>query len=95
MAIKDFLINKQLFLHNMFPPKWRKAIKNNESFNLYPVISISREPGSGGKPIAKLLAKELKFTFYDKQLINLIAKDAKKEKEIIKEFDEKAKSEIS
>lgn len=37
------------------------------------VITISREYGSGGRYVGKLLAKELKIKFYDKELIKLTA----------------------
>ena len=54
-----------------------------------PFITVSREAGSGGKPIAKAVAKKLGFKFYDKQLINMIARKAKKRKQLIKSLDEK------
>jgi cytidylate kinase len=50
---------------------------------------VSREAGSGGKPIAKAVAKKLGFKFYDKQLINMIARKAKKRKQLINSLDEK------
>ena len=37
------------------------------------VITIAREYGSGGRYVGKLLAKELKIKFYDKELIKLTA----------------------
>lgn len=41
-----------------------------------PLITISREMGSGGKTIGKMVAAELGFAFYDKEIINDIAADA-------------------
>ena len=38
------------------------------------VITISREYGSGGRTIGELVAKELRYGFYDKVLIDLAAK---------------------
>ena len=39
------------------------------------VITISREFGSGGRFIGEELAKSLKFTFYDKNIIEQVAKE--------------------
>lgn len=39
------------------------------------VITISREFGSGGRKIAKQLAEELGFAFYDREIINQAAHD--------------------
>ena len=42
----------------------------------YPIITIAREYGSGGRIIAKKLAEELGIGFYDKELITLAAKES-------------------
>ena len=42
----------------------------------YPVITISREYGSGGRVIGKRLAEELGLPFYDKDLITRAAEDS-------------------
>lgn len=39
------------------------------------VITISRETGSGGHTIGKMLAERLGYNFYDKELISLVAKE--------------------
>lgn len=54
-----------------------------------PVIAFSREAGSGGRLIGQLVCKQLKYEFYDKNLIDLIAREAKLEKEVILDLDEK------
>lgn len=54
-----------------------------------PFVTLSREAGSGGTPIAKAVAKKLGFKFYDKKLIELTAKKAKKRKALIATLDEK------
>ena len=41
-----------------------------------PVITISREYGSGGRAIGERLAKELGIPFYDKELIFMAAKES-------------------
>lgn len=55
------------------------------------VITISREMGSGGRPIAYLVEKKLgkDWKVYHKEIIEKIAKQAKLEKALIKEIDER------
>ena len=38
------------------------------------IITISRETGSGGHTVGKMLAERLGYDFYDKELISLVAK---------------------
>jgi len=38
------------------------------------IITISREYGSGGRYVGELLAKELDIPFYDKEIIQMVAK---------------------
>jgi len=56
-----------------------------------PVITISREMGSGGKPIANMVTKRLgeKWKVYDQEIIDEIAKESHLEKKLIKSIDEK------
>ena len=61
-------------------------------FQLAPFITISREAGSGGKLVAQKLAKKLHFSFYDEELIDLVAKTAKKRKAAIAKLDEKQRT---
>ena len=39
------------------------------------IITISREYGSGGRQIGQLVSKKLGMDFYDKELIDLAAKE--------------------
>ncbi|OGD54156.1 hypothetical protein A3J78_00660, partial [Candidatus Beckwithbacteria bacterium RBG_13_35_6] len=57
----------------------------------YPCITVSRETGSGGRLIATLVAKKLKMKFYDKEFVELIAKSARKRKEVIETLDERSR----
>ncbi len=59
-----------------------------------PFITIAREPGSGGHPIGRMVAQELKFQFLDDELLDDIAKSTKKRKEILQDIDEKGRSNI-
>lgn len=40
------------------------------------IITISREFGSGGRVIGQLVAKELGYDFYDKEIIDMAAKES-------------------
>ena len=48
------------------------------------IITISREYGSGGRFVGKLLADELGIPFYDKEIIVMASEDSGFAQEIIK-----------
>lgn len=78
------LIEKNL-LEKIFPQK-KELIRG-----ALPIITISREMGSGGKPIANMVAKRLKenWKVYDQEIIDEIAKESNLEKKLVKSIDEK------
>lgn len=83
------LVNKNLegtSLHQMY---------KNKQYTL-PIITISRERGSGGRPIAYLLAKKLKspWRVYHKDIVEEIAQETALEPELIAELDEHQSSTI-
>lgn len=49
------------------------------------IITISREFGSGGREIGKKLAEKLNIPFYDKELIELSAKESGIDKELFED----------
>ena len=53
----------------------------------YPVITIGRQHGSGGRTVAEMVAKKLDIPLYDKLLIQLIAKESGFAEEYIKDTD--------
>jgi cytidylate kinase len=69
-----------------------KQTPKEEHFFEKPFITIAREPGSGGAPIAKRLAQRLSFTLRDEAIVDELAKSTKKRKTIIKEVDEKGRT---
>jgi CMP/dCMP kinase len=79
------LIEKQLRLwnHGAKKPKTR-----------YPVITISREHGSLGSKIAKQLAKKLGFSFWDQNIVHIIAKNSGLNQTLTESLDEKSNSMI-
>ena len=56
------------------------------------IITISREYGSGGRFIAKKLAEELNFAFYDKELIDMAAKESGLSPEFIEKTEQNLSS---
>ena len=55
------------------------------------IITIGRQFGSGGRLIGEGLAKELGYTFFDKELIHLASKESGLGKEFFERADEKTK----
>jgi cytidylate kinase len=53
------------------------------------VVNIGRQLGSGGKEIGEKLARELKISFYDKELINLASEYSGLCEEFFEKADEK------
>ncbi len=77
------LINKNIettFLHHE---------GQHKDFKL-PLITISRERGSGGRPIAYLLAKKLgkPWQVYHKDIVEEIAHETSLDPDLVKQFDE-------
>lgn len=59
-----------------------------------PCITIARDPGSGGKPIAQKVSEKLKLRFYDEALIDDIARTSNTSPNVIAKIDEKTRSVI-
>ena len=77
----------EIFLKNFFPPK-KLSFKTSGPL---PIITISREMGSGGKSTANLTAAQLgkPWKVYDHELIDKIAKNKELEEELILSIDPK------
>lgn len=56
------------------------------------LVTISREYGSGGRIIGKILAEKLGVTFYDKEIIDLAVEQSGYSRDIIENAELKAKS---
>lgn len=55
------------------------------------VINIGRQLGSGGKPVGELIARRLGIKLYDKELINLAARESGLCPEVFEQADEKGR----
>lgn len=64
----------------------------NQRGDYQPYITISRDPGSGGRPIAELVAKKLKFKLYDKELVYKVSEKIRKPFRLLRKVDEKERS---
>lgn len=53
------------------------------------IITISRQFGSGGREIGKKIAEQLDIPFYDKELIEIAAKESGMDEELFVEDDER------
>lgn len=79
--------------------KWRTLIEDGLDVFDYglesqkikggPVITISREPGSGGSEIARRLAKDLSMDLMGGQIIQHVAESARMSRKVIESLDEK------
>lgn len=58
------------------------------------VITISREFGSGGREIGKLLAKQLGFQYYDSELIRLVAEKSGYTPEYVEQNEQSLKNPV-
>jgi cytidylate kinase len=88
-TIMDRMVQQQL-------DKWRKLLDKVlkqgvkiENFQGGPIITISREPGSGGSEISRRLAKALGMDLIGGQIIQHIADSAKMSRRVIESLDEK------
>ena len=59
------------------------------------VITIARQYGSGGRAIGRALAESLRIPFYDKELLNIAAKESGVSPEIFEKYDEKASNRMT
>ncbi|MBN2326718.1 MAG: cytidylate kinase-like family protein [Candidatus Omnitrophica bacterium] len=59
-----------------------------------PVVTISRQRGCRGKDLAKLLAHELDYGFFDRDIVDYIARHMGIRSELVESLDEKDRSEL-
>ena len=67
-------------------------MKGGQHMSKQVMISISREFGTGGHTIAKIIAKDLGIKLYDRSMLDAIAKEKGIEVEHLEKYDEKPKN---
>ncbi len=77
---------------SLINPSLKKLQVNKWTF--HPFITLSREPGSGGRPIAKKVAELTGFDYYNDKLIEKVARSTHLRAKILKTIDEKSRSGI-
>ncbi len=58
------------------------------------IVTISRQYGSGGRTVGRLLAEKLGVPFYDKELIELAAKESGLDESVLASADEQVSSSL-
>ncbi len=81
----EHLINKQI-------KRWEIAKKKGQKKAYIPVITISREPGSGGSIIGERVAELEGLDFFHKEIITRIAEDSNISNLLLETLDEKGLS---
>jgi cytidylate kinase len=84
------LVNKIMTKLHLFDSSEEIASLSSTPFPR-PFITVAREPGSGGAPIAQQVAKQLSFQFVDEEIVKSIAESTQKREEIIAQVDEKSR----
>jgi len=85
------IVNKMVWLGEQ---NQKQGYLFGKKWNVRTFVTVSRDPGSGGKPIAQKLAKKLGYKFYDEALVDQIAKSVNVRKEVLAQVDEKDRSQI-
>ena len=72
--------------------RWEILKKEKSETAPLPVITVSREPGSGGKFVAKAVAEKLGLDLFDQELINAMAENTDTNTRVIRTLDERGLS---
>jgi len=80
--IAEEQIHRWQVLHKQAPEEAKKI----------PVVTISREPGSGGRIVAQKLAERLGFVVFHQEVLHEMAKEAKISERVLQSLDERGLS---
>lgn len=72
--------------------RWDLLKKETVKANVIPVVTLSREPGSGGKLVAKAVADRFGLDFFHQELITAMAENADTSARVIRTLDERGVS---
>ena len=74
--------------------RWEILKRETREAKPIPVITVSREPGSGGKFVARAVAERLGLDIFHQELINAMAENADASTRVIRTLDERGLSMI-
>lgn len=74
--------------------RWEILRQEKRDLKTLPVITLSREPGSGGRLVAKAVADRLGLDLFHQEIINAMAENADTTTRVIRTLDEKGVSMI-
>jgi cytidylate kinase len=74
--------------------RWEILRQEKQELKPLPVITISREPGSGGRLVAKTVADRLGLDLFHQEIINAMAENADTTTRVIRTLDERGVSMI-
>ncbi len=73
----------------------RSFVEKSPVDQIYPTITVSRDPGSGGKAVALKIAERLHIKCFDDELIDMVAKKTKSKRQLVEALDEKSQSKVT
>jgi len=95
MTTLDSIIDRQIKRWELEKKRREEEQKSQEKVILpRPVITVSRERGSRGSYLAKMLAEKLNYQLVHREIIDYIVKDSGVRRRLIESLDEKIRSEI-
>lgn len=72
--------------------RWEILRREKTATKTAPVITLSREPGSGGKHVARIVADRLGLDYFHQELINAMAQNADTSTRVVRTLDERGLS---
>lgn len=60
----------------------------------FPTVTVSRERGSGGSSVAKLVAERLGFALFDSEIVDHVARSASVDRLVVTQMDERSQRSI-
>lgn len=69
--------------------KWKAQTVSEKGKSLLPVVTVSREPGSGGEIVAQNIADRLGFDLFHQEVIHEMARSAQVSSSLFETLDEK------
>ena len=83
----------------MVEREWKKWLlltqqRSSEGPKLFPTVTVSRERGSGGGSVAKLVTERLGFALFDSEIVDHVARSAAVDRLVIMHMDEHSQRSI-